>query len=60
MPDDAEEDGADVLDTLVDDLALILGVEANQTGRYYVLVPVLYFAHQDKKRFVESVKGVGG
>jgi hypothetical protein len=60
VPDDAEEDGAAVLDALTDDLGLILGVEPNQTGRYYIVVPVLYYAHQDKARFVESVKGVGG
>jgi hypothetical protein len=59
VPDDAE-DGADVLDTLVDDLGLVLGIEPDGTGRYYVVVPALYYAHQDKVRFVESLQGVGG
>ena len=59
VPADAEN-GADILDVLVDDMALILGVEPNQTGRYYVLVPTLYYAHQEKSRFLESIKGVGG
>ena len=58
VPADAEN-GAEILDTLVDDLALLLGVEPNQTGRYYVLVPCLYYAHQERSRFVESLKGVG-
>ena len=60
VPADHEENGAEILDTLVDDMALVLGVEPNQTGRYYVIVPVLYYAHQEKQRFVESLKGVGG
>ena len=59
VPADAEN-GADILDTLVDDMALILGVESNQTGRYFVVMPCLYYAHQEKSRFVESLKGVGG
>lgn len=59
VPDDAE-DGAEVLDVLVTDMAMILGVEPNQTGRYYVVLPCLYYAHQEKARFVESLKGVGG
>ena len=58
VPADAEN-GADILDTLVDDMALILGVEPNQTGRYFVVMPCLYYAHQEKSRFVESLKGVG-
>jgi len=59
VPDDAE-DGAEVLDTLVDDLGLVLGIEPDGTGRYYVIVPALYYAHQDKARFAESFEGVGG
>jgi hypothetical protein len=59
VPDD-DEDGAAVLDTLVDDLALILGVEPNRTGRYFVIVPALYHAHQDKRAFADSLRGVGG
>jgi len=60
VPADEQENGAEVLDTLVDDMGLVLGIEPNQTGRYYIVVPVLYYAHQEKQRFVESLKGVGG
>ena len=59
VPADAE-DGAEILDVLVDDMALILGVEPNMTGRYYVILPCLYYAHQEKARFVDSLKGIGG
>jgi hypothetical protein len=59
VPDDAE-DGAEVLDTLVDDLGLVLGVEPDGSGRYYVIVPALYYAHQEKARFIESLAGRGG
>jgi hypothetical protein len=59
VPDDAE-DGATVLDTLVDDLGLVLGVEPNATGRYYIVLPAVYYAHQEKARFIESVAGRGG
>lgn len=59
VPDDSE-DGAEVLDTLVDDLGLVLGIEPNQTGRYFIVLPCVYYAHQERARFVESVKGIGG
>jgi len=59
VPDDAEN-GAEILDTLVDDMGVILGVEPNQTGRYYIVLPCVYYAHQEKARFVESLKGFGG
>jgi len=59
VPDDAE-DGAEVLDTLVDDLGLVLGVDPTATGRYYIVLPAVYYAHQEKARFIESVQGVGG
>jgi len=60
VPADELENGAEVLDTLVDDMGIVLGVEPNQTGRYYIVVPVLYYAHQEKQRYVESNSGVGG
>jgi hypothetical protein len=60
VPDDEQERGAAVLDTLVDDLAPLLGVEPNRTGRYFVLVPTLAYAQLDRKRFLETIKGVGG
>lgn len=59
VPDDAEN-GAEILDTLVDDLGLILGIEPNVTGRYFIVLPCVYYAHQEKARFVESLKGSGG
>ena len=59
VPDD-HEDGADVLDTLVDDLAPLLGIDPTASGRYHVLVPVLYYAHQDEHGFLDSIKGLGG
>lgn len=59
VPDDAEN-GAEILDTLVDDMGLVLGIEPNQTGRYYIVLPCVYYAHQEKPRFVASLKGVGG
>lgn len=58
-PDD-EENGVEVLDALTDDMGIVLGIEPTQVGRYYIVVPVLYYAHQEKSRFVESLKGVGG
>jgi len=59
VPDDAE-DGAEILDTLVDDMGMILGIEPTQVGRYYIVLPCVYYAHQEKPRFVASLKGVGG
>jgi len=56
VPDDAE-DGAAVLDTLVDDLAPLLGVTPDRTGRYFVIAPVLVFAQQHRHEFIESIKG---
>jgi len=59
VPDEAEEDGADVLDTLVDDLAPLLGYGADSGARYYVLVPTLYYAQQNRKQFIEAIRGGG-
>lgn len=58
VPDDSE-DGADVLDGLIDDAALLMGIEPNATGRYFVIVPALYFMHQNWTEFVDSLAGVG-
>jgi hypothetical protein len=62
VPADAEEDGAEVLDSLTEDLAPLLGVEpddngAYTSGRYYVLVPALYYAQQQRDDFVRSILG---
>jgi hypothetical protein len=59
VPDDAEN-GAEILDTLVDDIGLTIGVDPVASGRYYILLPVLYHACQSKAAFVESLQGVGG
>jgi hypothetical protein len=58
VPDDAEN-GADILDTLIDDAALLMGIDATATGRYYVLVPALYYMHQNWSEFALSLKGEG-
>src|SRR5882672_5400132 len=60
VPDDLAEDGAELLDVLIDDLALVIGVEPNATGRYYVVLPTLYLAVQNKQAFVENLQGAGG
>lgn len=58
VPDDAE-DGAEILDTLVDDLSIVLGTGDDSGARYYTLVPALVYAQQERKRFTESIKGRG-
>ena len=59
VPDD-EEDGALVLDTLVDDLAPQFDIERiDAKSRYFVVVPALVFAHQERERFAESILGKG-
>lgn len=61
VPDEEVEDGADVLDTLVENLALLVpNADASATGRYYVLVPVLAYATMNTKNFLETMSGVGG
>jgi hypothetical protein len=64
VPADAEENGAEVLDSLTEDLAPLLGVDPDDngrytSGRYYVLVPALYFAQTNRDEFVKSILGVG-
>lgn len=56
---DGDEDGAAILDTLVDDLALVLGYGQDAGARYYVLVPTLTYAQMERQRFVDQFKGVG-
>jgi hypothetical protein len=62
VPDDAEENGAEVLDSLTEDLAPLLGLHPDDrggyaSGRYYVLVPALYFAQTKRDEFVRSILG---
>lgn len=60
VPADEQENGADVLDTLIENLApLIPNAGSSGVGRYYALVPVLTYATLDEKRFVETMEGVG-
>jgi hypothetical protein len=59
VPADAEENGAEVLDTLIADVGVLLGREADANGRYYIVVPALYFAATERERFLESVRGEG-
>ena len=53
VPDDAEN-GADVLDTLVEDLAVLMGLEVSSTRllRYHVLAPTLIWVTMHKAEFV--------
>lgn len=60
VPDEEQEHGAEVLDALVEDLAPLLGVGTDRGGRYYVLVPVLYYAQHNRQNFLQTIKGVGG
>jgi hypothetical protein len=59
VPADEQEQGADTLDALVDDLAPLLGLTAGPSARYYVLVPALFYAQQNRRNFVETIAGVG-
>jgi len=60
VPDDPDEDGAEVLDTLVENLALVIpNADSSRTGRYYVLVPTLVYATLDVERFLQTLEGVG-
>ena len=59
VPDDAQEDGADALDSLLDDLAPLFGYQPTASARYYVVMAALVYAQQDRKRFIDSIRGVG-
>jgi hypothetical protein len=61
VPDEEIEDGAAVLDAMIENLApFVPNADASATGRYYVLVPVLAYASLNTKNFVETMEGVGG
>ena len=61
VPDDEQENGAEVLDTLVENLALVIpNADSSRTGRYYVLVPVLAYATMRIEDFLQTMEGVGG
>lgn len=59
VPADEQEQGAETLDALVEDLAPLLGLSPSASARYYVLVPTLYYAQQHRHDFIESIAGVG-
>lgn len=64
VPADQEENGADILDALTEDLAPLLGVDPDDngtytSGRYWVLVPCLFYAQQQREDFIKSIEGVG-
>jgi len=65
VPADVEENGAEVLDSFTEDLAPLLGVNPDDngrytSGRYYVLVPALYFAQINRDDFIQTITGKGG
>lgn len=61
VPDDAE-DGAEILDALVEDFAAVLGLdrESKRLLRYHVLVPVMFWASQHLPQFIHDVREAAG
>ena len=59
VPADEQENGAEVLDALHKDLAPLLGYGIDAGSRYYVLVPVLYYAQTHRRAFIKEISGVG-
>lgn len=60
VPAEAEEDGAEVLDTLVENLALIIpNADAGLAGRYYVLVHALAYSTMNAANFATTLAGEG-
>ena len=61
VPDEVEEDGADVLDSLIENLALLIpNADAGLAGRYYVLVHALAYTTMHSANFAETLTGRGG
>lgn len=61
VPADAEEDGAQLLDDLIENLSpYVPNADTSTVGRYYMLVPVLAYVQMNVKNFVETMEGVGG
>jgi hypothetical protein len=61
VPADDLEHGAEVLDSLVENLSpFVPNADGSTVGRYYVLVPVLAYAQMNVKNFVSTMEGVGG
>jgi hypothetical protein len=58
VPDEAIEDGADVLDSLIANLAPVVpNGDASATGRYYIIVAALAHALMDSEALVASFEG---
>lgn len=58
VPDEAIEDGADVLDSLIANLAPVVpNGDASATGRYYIIVAALAHALMDSEALVASFQG---
>jgi len=59
VPDDQQEDGADVVFSLLDDLSETFHVQhyAEKFRRYHTLVPILVFAQQHKHLIEIDMKG---
>ena len=57
MPDDTE-DGAELLDAYVDDVALLLGAHdwAERNKRYWALMHVLAWVMQKREEFAADIK----
>lgn len=60
VPDDGEA-GADILDTYIENLGALMGLDAQSPRllRYHVLVPVLEWVSQDSARFVAEWEDEG-
>jgi hypothetical protein len=61
VPDDAEQ-GAEILDSLVEDFAAVLGLETSSRRllRYHVLVPVLFWASQHLPQLIADLREAAG
>lgn len=64
VPEHEQENGADILDALTEDLAPLLGIDPDSngtytSGRYWVLVPCLFYAQQQRDDFIKAIEGVG-
>jgi hypothetical protein len=59
VPADAE-DGAEILNAFVDDLAPLLGFDPTASARYYVVNAALVYVEQDRPAFIEAIAGIGG
>lgn len=60
VPNEEVEDGAEVLDTLVENLSLLIpNSDAGLAGRYYVLVHALAYSTMHSGNFAQTLTGEG-